>query len=129
MAQGTTICEVKGARQLRSTLRAAGDNLADLKETHKRAAQVAADRAAALAPRSTGRLAASIRAAGTKTAGIVRAGNNTTAPYAGPIHWGWRERNITPNTFASTGAQQSEPTWRKLYETYVDDTLNTIKGI
>lgn len=122
------VYEVRGGRQLRKTLRAAGDDLADLKDVHKQAATIAADRAASRAPRRTGRLAATIRASGTKTAGIVRVGNNTRVPYANPIHWGWKKRNITANPFASHGAQESEPTWVQLYQRYIDTTLDSIKG-
>ncbi|WP_314148238.1 HK97 gp10 family phage protein [uncultured Leifsonia sp.] len=122
------VYEVRGGRQLRKSLRTAGDDLADLKDVHKQAAAIAADRAADRAPRRSGRLAATIRAAGTKTAGIVRVGNNTRVPYAPVIHWGWKRRHITANPFASRGAQESEPRWLPLYERYVDTTLDKIKG-
>jgi hypothetical protein len=120
--------EVAGGRQLRKTLREAGEDLSDLKEVHKQAATLAANRSKQLAPELTGRLAATIRAAGTKTAGIVRIGNNTRVPYGPAIHWGWPSHNIAPNPFASKGAQQSESTWLPLYERYVDHTLNKIEG-
>ncbi|MDJ1115345.1 hypothetical protein [Microbacterium dauci] len=120
---------VEGGRQLRKSLRAAGDNLNDLKFVHGRAAGIAATRTRQLVPTVSGRLAATIRAAGTKTAAIVRIGNNTKVRYAGPIHWGWPKRNIRPNPFASLGAQQSEPTWLPLYRRYIDLTLHKIKGL
>jgi len=120
--------EVEGARQLRKTLRAAGDDLTDLKTVHGQVATVAAGRTRQLVPRISGRLAGTIRAAGTKTAGIVRIGNNTKTRYAGPIHWGWGRRNIQPNPFASDGATDSESTWLPLYLRYIDATLSKIKG-
>lgn len=123
-----SVYEVEGGRQLRKTLREAGDDLTDLKAAHRQAAGIAADAAAARAPRLTGRLSATIRAAGTKTAGIVRVGNNTRVPYANPIHWGWFRRHIQPNPFASEGAQESQPTWLPIYERVVDEALNQIKG-
>lgn len=127
MAEG--VFQVKGGRQLRRTLREAGLDLSDLKDAHKRAADVARDRIASKAPEKSGRLKATIRSAGTKTAGIVRLGNNTKVPYAGPVHWGWAARNIPANPFASEGAQESEPQWLPIYQTYVDDTLAQIKGV
>jgi hypothetical protein len=122
------VYEVRGGRTLRKSLRTAGDDLSDLKDVHKQAAGIAANRAASRAPRRSGRLAATIRAAGTKTAGIVRVGNNTKVPYAPVIHWGWGRHHIAANPFASRGAQESQPTWLPLYERYVDTTLNKIKG-
>lgn len=123
-----TIHEVIGGRELRKTLRAAGDDLTDLKAAHKKAAEIAAARIASRAPVVTGRLAATIRAAGTKTAGIIRVGNNTRVPYAGPIHWGWGRRNIKANPFASDGAKDSEPQWLPVYEAYIDEKISHIKG-
>lgn len=124
----TVVHEVRGGRELRRTLRGAGDDLSDLKDVHKQAAAIAATRAKARAPRTSGRLEATIRSSGTKTAGIVRVGNNTKVPYAGPIHWGWGKRHIPANPFASRGAQESEPVWLPLYERYVDNTLDKIQG-
>lgn len=123
------IVEVQGGRALRKGLRAAGDDLTDLRIVHGQAASIAANRAADRAPELTGRLKATIRAAGTKTAGIIRAGNNTKVPYAGPIHWGWGRRHIPANPFMTEAAQETEPRWRPVYDRYVDAALDKIKGI
>lgn len=122
------VLEVVGGRQLRATLRKAGDSLADLKSAHKAAATIAARSSAQIAPVRSGRLRSTIRASGTKTAGIVRVGNNSKAKYAMPIHWGWPRRNIASNPFVSTGAQDSEGRWIRVYEDYLDQAINTIKG-
>ncbi|SDH16166.1 hypothetical protein SAMN04515691_2985 [Leifsonia sp. 98AMF] len=123
-----SVYQVEGGRQLRKSLRAAGDDLTDLKIVHGQAAAIAARRAESRAPHRTDQLAATIRSAGTKTAGIVRVGNNSRVPYAPVIHWGWARRHIAPNPFASQGAQESESTWLPLYERYVDNVLDTIEG-
>lgn len=128
MAAGGPIYEVQGGRVLRATLRQAGDDLADLKTVHKASAAIAAGGARLKVPHRSGKLAATIRAAGTKTAGIVRVGNNTSVRYANPIHWGWHRRHIKTNTFATDGAQATEPRWLPLYEAYIEDTLNNIEG-
>lgn len=120
--------QVVGGRELRKTLRQAGVDLQDLKTVHRQAAQVSANAAAQRVPEVTGRLRATIRAAGTKTAGIVRVGNNTRVPYAPVIHWGWAARHIKPNTFAVDGARAAEPVWLPLYQRHVDSTLSKIKG-
>jgi hypothetical protein len=127
MADGEVIIE--GAARLRRTLRAAGDDLSDLRRAHRDAAGIAAEASAQLVKSRTGRLAATVRAAGTKTAGIIRAGNNTRVLYAGPIHWGWHRRHIKANPFLSRGAKNSEGRWIRVYENAVDNALDKIEGI
>lgn len=121
------VYKVEGGRELRRTLRQAGDDLQDLSKAHREAAEIAAKASSALAPVRSGRLRDTIRAAGTKTAGIVRAGFKRI-PYAGPIHWGWTKRNIKPNPFISQGAQDSEGRWIRVYEDAVDQALEKVKG-
>lgn len=118
-----------GSAQFRRTLRKAGDDLTDLKATHKEAAEIAANEAADLAPERTGRLKQTIRSAGTKTAGIIRAGNNSRVVYGGPIQWGWFKRHIKPQLFLTRGARDSEGRWLPVYEHYVETTLNKIEGL
>lgn len=125
--------QIEGMRTLRSTLRKSGDDLTELKGVNAAAAGIAAGRAKSWAPVRSGALASSVRSSGTKTAGIVRTGNNRKSasgvPYAGPIHWGWPSRNIKANPFLSYSAQSTEPTWIKLYTDYLDKTIGKIKGI
>lgn len=116
---------VVGGRQLRRTMKAAGLDMKDLNRAHKAAAQVVADEATP--PVRTGKLATTVRAGGTRTMGVVRAGYKSV-PYAGPIHWGWPARNITANPFLSDAAQRSEPTWIELYEQEIDRIINKIEG-
>lgn len=136
MADGVRI---EGARELRRTLRAAGDDLSDLKQAHGDAARIAATASAALAPRGkTGNLKSSIRAAGTKTAGIIRAGKKSV-PYAHAVHWGrkyWPNRmharatpsKMDPQPFLSDGATGSEGQWIPIFERAVESALDKIKG-
>ncbi|MBZ4486281.1 hypothetical protein [Microbacterium sp. cx-55] len=120
--------ELKGGRQFRKGLRAAGDDLTDLKIVHGQVAGIASRRTRQLVPKKSGRLAATIRTSGTKTAGIVRVGNNSKVKYAGPIHWGWRRRHIKAQPFASDGATESQPQWLPIYSRYIDSALLKIKG-
>lgn len=121
------VYKVEGGRELRRTLRQAGDNLQDLTTAHREAAEIAAQASRALAPVTSGRLRDTIRAAGTKTAGIVRVGF-ARVPYAGPIHWGWGRRHIKANPFISQGAQDSEGRWIRVYEDYIQTTIEKVKG-
>lgn len=125
--------KIEGGRNLRRTLRQAGSDLQELKDANARAAGIVSGKAQGWAPARTGRLKSSVRSSGTKTAGIVRAGNNRKSksgvPYAGPIHWGWRARGIKANPFLSYSAQATEPTWVRLYENLVNKALDKIKGV
>lgn len=119
--------EVKGAKELRKQLKAAGDDLADLKATHKKIAQIVEFDALQLAPVVTGGLVGSIRASGTQTAAIVRAGRSTI-PYAGPIHWGWPARNITAQPFLVDAQEAKYEDWMGEYTQMVDKALDKIAG-
>lgn len=119
--------QVDGLKQLRKTLKAAGDDLSDLKAANAEAAEVAAAGGRTRVPTLTGLLASSIRSTGTKTAGIVRAGK-AAIPYAGPIHWGWPNRGIPENPFLSDGATDTEPTWLPIYENRLNEIINTVEG-
>ncbi|HXG71269.1 MAG TPA: hypothetical protein VNJ04_11755 [Gemmatimonadaceae bacterium] len=126
--QEAGLVRVEGARELRRTLKQAGDELQEMRTAHKSAADIAARASSALAPHRTDRLARTIRGSGTKTAAVIRAGF-ARVPYAGPIHWGWFARHITPQPFLSQGAQDSEGRWIRVYESYLDKTLDKIQGV
>lgn len=121
------LVQIDGARELRRTLRAAGDDLEDLKAANQAAAEVAAAAARGRAPVLTGRLSSDIRASGTKTAGIIRAGRKKI-PYAGPIHWGWPARGIAARPYLTEGAQSTESVWVPMYQKLMDDALQKVKG-
>ncbi|WP_022867147.1 hypothetical protein [Schaalia vaccimaxillae] len=143
MAAPDAIVQVRGARELRRQLKQAGDDLTDMKTAHKRAAEIAATGAEALVPMKSRDLRDSIRAAGTKTAGIVRAGKKSV-PYANAIQWGrkvWPAKRaspqpprhkffavIKPSLFATEGAKATEPKWVAEYEKSLDKALDKIKG-
>lgn len=117
---------VEGGPALRASLRKAGQDLQDLKDVHKDAAELVV--AAARPPVKSGRLAASGRAAGTANAAIMRWGG-ASLRYAGPIHFGWAAHNIEPQPFGTEAARATEPVWTTLYEDKVNDVLKTIKGV
>lgn len=120
--------QVTGWRQLRKHLRAAGDDMTDLKDSNKAAADIAAAEIKRRAPVDSGALQQTIRSAGTKSAGVVRVGNNSKVRYAGPIVWGWGRRHIAANPFPSRGARASEPRWTRIYEDFMQRVIAQIKG-
>jgi len=70
----------------------------DLQAMNLEAAEIVAGVATSIVPVRTGTLRATIRAAGAQKSGRVRSGY-ARVPYAGPIHFGWPQRNISPQPF------------------------------
>lgn len=128
MATRTEGIQVLGAKELRATLKRAGDDLADLKGAHGAAAQVVTGSARAGAPKRSGRLAANVRGSGAATSATIRAGG-ASVPYAGPIHFGWPGHNIEPQPFITEAAQRTEPVWVGLYTAAVDKILGRVHGV
>lgn len=129
MGQRSSV-ELQGASRLRSTLRKAGVDLSEMTATHKVIAGIVVKQASGLVPRRSNALAGSIRAGGTRTRAIARAGHNraTGVKYAIPIHWGWPKRGIKPTPFLAAAAVSSQPTWWKAYTSAVDRIISNIKG-
>jgi hypothetical protein len=102
-----------------------------MKAAHKDAAEIAAAQTRSEAPvgDDTPHLLNTIRASGTKTAAIIRAGNNSTVRYAGPINYGWGRRHIAANPFMQRGARKSESRWLPVYMNYLKHSLDKIEGI
>lgn len=138
-AAGDASVTIEGGRQLRQGLKAVPDGLKDLKTANRAAAEIAAHASAALAPRGkTGKLARTIRAAGTTTAAIIRAGSKAV-PYGPAVHWGrkwWPNRSkfnrvrspTTPQPFLSDGAISSEGRWIPVYEKQMQEIIDRVKG-
>jgi hypothetical protein len=91
--------EVEGGPQLRRAFAKLEDRADDLRDAHRSAAETVEDEAESIAPRLTGALIDSIRTSVRKTGSSVLAGGTGLVPYAGPIHFGWRARNIEPQPF------------------------------
>lgn len=130
--------KVEGARNLRRSLKQAGEDLSDLKAAHRKAADIAADAARGIVPSRTDRLRKSIRAAATQSAAIMRAGSKRL-PYANAVHWGRKAwPNVShpratpsfmyPRLFLTKGAKETEPQWVGLYMQAVEDALEKIEG-
>lgn len=104
--RGAPTIAVEGAKELARDFRAAGKRASELSGAYRAIARELVPPAQREAPRRTGRLAASTRGGGTKTAAILRAGS-ARVPWAGPIHFG----NPTPKTYpARAGAMRSTGT-------------------
>lgn len=94
-----TKIEIQGLRELNRAFRSLGrEATGELKGVHLDAAKIVEERARQIVPKRTGRLAGTLRSAGTMRGANVRAGF-ARVPYAGPIHFGWARRNIRPQPF------------------------------
>jgi hypothetical protein len=95
---------IEGADTLRRTINKMEQGIdrdaarGDMKAAHLQAAEIVKSKAVQLVPTRSGRLQQTIRAAGAQRSGRVRAGFSRV-PYAGPIHFGWPQRNIAPQPF------------------------------
>ena len=121
---------VVNARELRAALKRAGDDLDEMKDSHARVSAFVADEAEARAPRRSGRLAASVRGSRQVRRARVSAGG-AAVPWAGPIHWGWPDRNIEAQPFIADAAHDTEPRWLPTYleevEAIVDRVHRTVR--
>lgn len=108
--------DLQGEKQVQQALRQTAKELSDLKQANKDTSQMVLSVARARAPKRSGRLSASGRGSPDTTG----AGVTFTVPYANPIHWGWRARNIKPQPFALSAAETTQPVWLGLYERNIE---------
>jgi HK97 gp10 family phage protein len=92
------------------------DLVAEVKETHRDAANRVAATARPKVPVRTGRLAADIRVGVTIKSGTVKIGRKAV-PYAGPIHFGWPSRRIAPQPFMYEALDARRGELERLYGT------------
>lgn len=98
--------EIDGLNKLRRAVVKLDDAAKqDFKQAGYMAAVVVVEEAKRLVPYRTGALADSIRAGKVVSGGKVYAGR-ARVPYAGPIHFGWANRNIRPNPFLYDAADK-----------------------
>ena len=121
------VVQVRGARELRRTLRKAGADMQQVKNLHAEIGGIVAGAARPATPHRSGRLAGTVRSSGTQTASIVRAGR-ASVPYAGPIQWGWPARNIEPQPWLTDAAHETEPRWFAAFDAGIERILASIKG-
>lgn len=85
--------EVQGVTVVSKQLRQMGDGTKkELKSVYIKSAAVVFRNAMPRVPVRTGRLKSTMRVTASVRSGAVRAGGKRSAPYAGPIHFGWPNR-------------------------------------
>lgn len=96
-----------------------GENLKkNLRKAHRTASTAAAKVVKAESPVLTGQLQKSIKASPTSTMGRISIG----APQAGPVIFGWSDRNIEPHPFPFEAIDHGEDDILNAYE----DGVNTL---
>jgi HK97 gp10 family phage protein len=116
---------VQGLNDLVRTMRKAGVDMADLKQANKAAGSIVATRGKAVAPRLTGKLAASIRPSKTARKAVVRAGGSTLR-YARFQEFGTVKNRAHHYLWGS--AEYTQPEWLPQYELEMTRIIARIKG-
>lgn len=114
--------KVEGLRQVVKALQDIGLDVEDLKGAFSTIAREGAQRAAALAPRKSGRLARDIRGNRAKSKAVITAGR-ASVPYAGPINYGWPTRNIAASGFLQRADAEMQPRAVQLLEEEVNQAI------
>jgi hypothetical protein len=85
--------EVQGVKVISKQLRQMGDGtIKELKKVHIQSANIVYRNAMPRVPVRSGNLKSTMRVTASVRSGAVRAGGKRSAPYAGPIHFGWPNR-------------------------------------
>lgn len=117
---------VVGGAKLRTTLRKAGADMKQLAAVNREVANIVLPVAKATAPRSSGKLGATVRAGATQKAAIIRVGG-AGVPYGPVVHF-WHLGNFKPQPWVSLAAQQTEPIWVARYHAGIERIINQVTG-
>jgi hypothetical protein len=114
--------KVQGLNEALRALKAIGTPTAEVQAAAQQAGEIVASMSRTLVPVKSGKLRSTIKARKQARKVLVSAGNNSTVPYANPIHWGWYydknnfvKKNIMPQPFF---AKALGLTRQQVYETY-----------
>ena len=114
--------DVKGADRLERTLDGAADELARMDAAAAETSRIVAAAGAALAPKASGALAASVRAE--PQGPVVQA--TSASPYAPFVHYGTKLMAARP--FLIAAVRQTEQVWIGSYTRNADQVLSHVKG-
>lgn len=114
--------QLVGAERCQATLGLAAERLDHLDHAAASSSRVVAAAGAMKAPRRTGRLAMSVRAAPDGGTAIAQ----TSLVYAPYVHWGTRHMRARP--FLTDAARQTQPVVLRLYTADADRALGVVKG-
>lgn len=127
---------VTNLNRLVRTLRQAGVDMTELKETNKRAADIVLPVALALTPTDSSNLKSTGRTSGTPREAIIRFGYKRV-PYAGVTHYGTpagyvnsagKRHQQSPNPWLAEAAKRTEPQWVEAYWEALMRAVDSVKG-
>lgn len=98
--------KVQGIREINKSLRIIGTPVKEINAANREAASEIVQDAKRLTPVRRGRLQRTVKAKVSNLNVAITAGNESSVPYANPIHWGWsrsvktgQRKNIKPQPF------------------------------
>jgi HK97 gp10 family phage protein len=94
--------KVIGTKELYQSLKIIGTPQKEINAANREAAQEILQDARRLVPVRTGRLLRTLKIKATARQIAISAGNETSVPYANPIHWGWTEVSKSHKGTAAT---------------------------
>jgi hypothetical protein len=118
MARGFDV-HVRGAAEVQRDLRGLTGDIEDLSGPFTEVARIGARALAAASPRRSGRLAGSTRGVGLADRAVV----TQSAPYAGPINYGWRARNIRPAGQTRQADRVMEPAAARVVDNGISESI------
>lgn len=119
--------QVEGLSRVVRDLKAIGVEVDDLKDAFAKIAAEGARKAAAAAPRRSGRLAGSLRGNRAQSKAVVTAGT-AAVPYAGPVNYGWPSRGIDATGFMQKADEEMRPRSVELLEQEINEVIRR-KGL
>jgi len=117
--------DVRDLRKLRRALNDADREFGKkLRTANKEAAEVVLKEAIPLVPVRTGKLQRSTKVRASQTSASIKSGSKSRVPYAPPIHWGWKARNIDPSEYLYSAIVKSR---QKVLDVYSKSLEKVIK--
>ena len=115
--------KVEGARQLSRALRKAGVSIQDMKAANEKVGDVVARAATPLAPKRTGRLAATIKPGKLRSGATVKAGGGGVK-YAPYVEFGTHKMGARP--YLTRGIADSQSRWFAVYSEEVQKLMDQV---
>lgn len=115
---------VLGMRDFERELRAADPQFPrELRRRNKASAEIVAEEARSRVPVRSGRLKGSIKSGASSRSAYVKAGTEAKVPYALPIEFGWKARNIEPQPFIYPAIEEKNEQVVEQYGDGIDDLM------
>jgi hypothetical protein len=121
---GPPAVTIDGGPKLARAFDRMSDRLGDLAATHAAAADPVVATARSLVPIVSGALLDTIRREDITDGSAVIAGSDQVR-YAGPIHYGWPDRNIEAQPFLDDAITDEQDAVAAVYDDKVDDIIRT----